>query len=55
MALTEMNITWDQLEYKDRNQAKTRGAWEACLWSTSHNKQDKFGTNFQPGGMAILV
>jgi len=28
MAITEMNVTWDKLEYKDRIQAKTRGMWE---------------------------
>jgi len=56
MALSELSAeTWDKLNYKDRIEAKTRGSWEACHWSTSHNKQDQFGEEFQPGRMAILV
>jgi len=55
MALTELNVTWDKLNYKDQIQAETRGSWEACHWSISHNKQDQFGEEFQQSRMAIIV
>jgi len=34
---------------------KTQGWWEASHWSVSHNKQDKFGENFQQGGTALVI
>ncbi len=40
LALTELNTAWDQLDYKDRLLAKTKGWWEANQWSVAHNKQD---------------
>jgi len=43
LALTELNTTWDQLEYKDQLPAKTCGWWEANQWSMSNNKQDTHG------------
>ncbi len=55
MAMTELNTAWDCLEYNDRLPAKTRGWWEANHWSITHNKQDKHGDTFQPGGTALVV
>jgi len=55
MAMTELNTAWDCLEYNDRLPAKTRGWWEANHWSVTHNKQDKQGDTFQPGGAALVV
>jgi len=55
LALTELNMAWDRVEYKDRLLAKTRGWWEASQWSVAHNKQDTYGDAFQPGGMAIVM
>jgi len=55
MAMKELNMAWDCLEYKDRLPAKTWGWWEANHWSVTHNKQDKHGDTFQLGGTAIVV
>jgi len=55
VALTERNMAWDKWPYEERLPYKTRGWWEASHWSVSHNKKDKHGDGFQPGGMAILV
>jgi len=55
MAMTELNMAWDCLEYRDRLLAKTCRWWEANHWSTTHNKQDKYGDTFQPGGTTIVV
>jgi len=49
IALTELNTAWDKLPYQARLPNKTRGWWEACHWSVSHNKQDHHGESFQPG------
>jgi len=40
-----------RIEFKQKQEE----CGKACHWSTSHNKQDKFGNDFQPGGTAILV
>jgi len=55
LALPELNMAWDKLEYKDCLPAKTQGWWEANQWSVSHNKQDTHGDDFQPGRMAIVM
>ncbi len=55
IALTELNMAWDKVPYEARLPRKTRGWWEACHWSVSHNKRDKHGSSFQPGGTAIAV
>jgi len=55
LALTELNTAWDQLDYKDRLPAKTEGWWAVNQWSIAHNKQDTYGDDFQPGGMALLT
>jgi len=55
LALTELNTACDHLEYKDWLPAKTKGWWEANQWSMAHNKQDTYGDDFQPGGMALLT
>jgi len=55
LALMELNAAWDRLDYKDRLLAKTKGWWEASQWSVAHNKQDTYGDEFQPGGMALLT
>jgi len=54
-ALTELNMAWDCLEYKDCLPAKTCRWWEASQWSMAHNKQDTHGDDFQPGGTAIVT
>jgi len=46
ITLTESNTSWDKVPYKARLLRKTRGWWEACHWSMSHNKKDKYGTSF---------
>jgi len=53
--LTELNMAWDKLPYKAWLPQKTCGWWEASHWSVSHNKKDKHGDGFQPGGTAILI
>jgi len=55
LTLTELNMAWDKLPYKVQLPQKTHGWWEASHWSMSHNKKDKHGGGFQPGGTAILV
>jgi len=55
MAMAELNMAWDCLEYKDRLPAKTCRWWEANHWSVTHNKQDKYSDSFQPGGTTIVV
>ncbi len=55
MAMTELNMAQDCLEYKDRLPAKTHRWWEANHLSITHNKQDKQGDTYQPGGTAIVV
>jgi len=55
ITLTELNTAWDKLPYESRLPRKTRGWWEASHWSISHNKKDKYGTSFQPGGTAIVT
>jgi len=55
MAMMELNTAWDCLDYRNRLPAKTCRLWEANLWSVVHNKQDKYGDDFQPGGTMIVV
>jgi len=55
LATTELKMAWDLLPYTNRLQAKTKGWWETVHWSVAHNKCNKFGDGFQPGGTAILV
>ena len=55
ITLTELNTAWDKLPYTARLPSKTRGWWEACHWSISHNKKDQHGDSFQPGGTAIAA
>jgi len=55
LALTELNVAWDRVDYKARLPVKTQGWWEANQWSITHNKQDIHGDDFQPGGSALLT
>jgi len=55
LALMELNMAWDQMEYKDCLPAKTCSWWEVSQWSFFHNKQDTYGDDFQPSGTAILT
>jgi len=55
IVMTELNTAWDKLPYEKRLPKKMRGWWEASHWSILHNKKDKHGTSFQPGGTAIVA
>jgi len=55
LALTELNVAWDTIDYKARLPTKTQGWWEANQWSITHNKRDTYGKAFQPGGTALLT
>jgi len=55
LALMELNVAWDTVDYKAHLPAKTQGWWEANQWSVTHNKRDTHGEDFQPGGTALLT
>ncbi len=55
VALMELNMVWDKILYEACLPYKTCSWWEASHWSISHNRKDKHGEGFQPGGTAILV
>jgi len=55
LALTELNVAWDKIDYKLCLPTKTQGWWEANQWSFTHNKQDTYGNAFQLGGTALLT
>jgi len=55
LVLTELNVTWDTIDYKACLPAKTQGWWDANQWSITHNKQDTHGDAFQPRGTALLT
>jgi len=48
-------MAWDKVPFEARIPHKTHGWWEAQHWSISHNKKNKFGDTFQPGGKAVVV
>ncbi len=54
---TEANTCWDVVSETNRPARRTRGWWEKCQWTLTHNRlepHDNEKTAYQPGGTGIL-
>jgi len=54
---TEANTCWDVVSETNRLARRTRGWWEKCQWTLTHNRlepHDNEKMAYQPGGTGIL-
>jgi len=59
LGFTESNTSWDLLPELQQPMQRTRGWWETCHWSLSHNhmesnRKENNTNTYQPGGTSIL-
>jgi len=56
-SFTEANTCWDVLPETHRLARRTRGWWEKCQWTLTHNRmecRENDKSVYQPGGTGIL-